>query len=312
MTKKETEEEAVPRVRKLSRHKSLKLSKQAPKPQLPPLLTTRRLVVKSAKLLWSSKAVFAGLAFTYALLVFVFVRGLSGAFDINTVIDSITSALSGEASTIGTSVRVLSVVITSSTATPDEVTSLYSFLVFIFMSLAIIWTLRRARKGTHTTVKEAMYGGMGPFVPFLVVLVILALMCLPAIAGSTVFNLVLGNGLATTILEKSLWAILFFLLVVLSFYLVSSAFFALYIVTMPGMTPILAIKSSRNIARFRRFIIMRRIIILPVLMLLVFIGVLLPIIIYIPAITEPVLYVLTSIGIVFGHTYLYCLYRELL
>ncbi len=52
---------------------------------------------------------------------------------------------------------------------------------------------------------------------------------------------------------------IFFLLAMLTLIYVKSSLFALYIVTLPDMTPMKALRSARELARYRRWTVLRKI-----------------------------------------------------
>jgi DNA-binding helix-hairpin-helix protein with protein kinase domain len=105
---------------------------------------------------------------------------------------------------------------------------------------------------------------------------------------------------------------LVFLLVLLSLYMVSSSLFALYIVALPDMTPMRALRSARQLALHRRWTILRKILFLPFSLLLLSGLIMLPFIVLVPAIAAWVFLILSLFGWIVALTYMYLLYRELL
>ena len=109
-----------------------------------------------------------------------------------------------------------------------------------------------------------------------------------------------------------MWGILLFLFVLLSLYMITSSIFALYIVTLPDMTPMQALRSARNLVRFRRWTVMRKVLFLPLSLVVIGGLLLIPIIIFLTPIAEWVYFGLTMMSLAFIHSYIYTLYRELL
>jgi len=182
----------------------------------------------------------------------------------------------------------------------------------IVASLAIIWALRQVLSGTRPRIRDAYYKGMYPLIPFILVLLVIGLQLLPLLIGSTLFSLVISNGIAVYLVEKLVWALLFAALALLSLYMISSSIFALYIVTLPDMTPLKALRSARQLVRYRRWTILRKILFLPILLVVVAAVVMLPIIVWLTPLAQWVFFVLTLFAIAAVHSYVYSLYRELL
>ncbi|HVI60648.1 MAG TPA: hypothetical protein VM535_00655, partial [Candidatus Saccharimonadales bacterium] len=108
------------------------------------------------------------------------------------------------------------------------------------------------------------------------------------------------------------WGLLFGLLTLFSLYMISSSLFALYIVTLPDMTPRKALRSARELVRDRRWTVLRKILCLPVILFLGAALVMVPIIIWLTPLAQWVFFLLTMFALVAVNTYMYSLYRELL
>lgn len=191
-------------------------------------------------------------------------------------------------------------------------TGAYQMLLVIVCSLAFIWALRHAYAGNKVRVRDAFYEGMYPLIPFTVVLLVIALQLTPAIVGSALFTTVMNNGITAGPAEVIAWSTLFFLLVVLSLYLIPSSLFALYAVCLPHMTPMRALRSVRSIVMHRRWLILRKILFLPLILLVISGVILIPFIMLLPAAVAWLFYLFMVICVVVVHSYLYTLYRLLL
>jgi hypothetical protein len=139
---------------------------------------------------------------------------------------------------------------------------------------------------------------------------VIILQLLPITVGAAALALVLStsSGAPLTIILGTLFA----LLTIWSLRMISSSVFALYVVTLPDMQPRQALRSAKNLVRFRRQQIMRRLLFLPICVLLLMGAVMLPIILLVPFLVVPVFFVLIMLSILFVHTYLYSLYRGLI
>jgi uncharacterized membrane protein YoaK (UPF0700 family) len=94
--------------------------------------------------------------------------------------------------------------------------------------------------------------------------------------------------------------------------MISSSLFALYIVTLPDMTPFKALRSARELVRHRRWTVLRKILFLPIILLVVAAIIMLPIIIWLTSLAQWVFFLLTMFALVAANAYMYTLYRELL
>ena len=109
-----------------------------------------------------------------------------------------------------------------------------------------------------------------------------------------------------------LWLIFLAFLALISLYMLTASRFAIYIVCLPDMTPMVALKSSLELVRYRRWTVMRKILFLPVF-LFVAAGIVIIPLIFIAPVVAGVTFLFTSMfGLPIIHSYMYRLYRELL
>jgi hypothetical protein len=153
---------------------------------------------------------------------------------------------------------------------------------------------------------------MTPLVPFLLVLVVIGLQLLPLVIGASLYAGVINNGLALYTVEKLAWALLAGLLGLLTLYMISSSIFALYIVTLQDMSPMQALRSARGLVRYRRWTVLRKLLYLPLVLLVAAAIIMLPIILLITPLAPWVFFILTMFSLIAAHAYVYTLYRELL
>ena len=268
------------------------------------------LAKQTARTLWNQKALLFGIVLIYGILNFILVRGLSGGTNVSALKASLQSAFGGDA--WASSLTIFGVLLGSSGSSSTASGSGYQLVLLLIVSLAVIWALREILAGMPIRIRDAYYRGMYPLIPFVLVLAVIFLQLIPMAVGSSVYSLVISNGIAVYPIEKLLWALLLVVLVLISLYMVSSSIFALYIVTLPDMTPLKALRSARQLVRYRRWTVLRKLLVLPVLLLIVAAAVMLPVILLIAPAAQWVFYLLTMIAILVAHTYLYSLYRELL
>lgn len=251
---------------------------------------------------------FTGIVLVYFVLSLFLVGGLGGGFDIR----ELRQSMGQELGNVSTSIALYGVLLGSAGSAGSATGSAYLGMVVVVVSLATIWALRQLLAGEHITVKNAFYKGMTPLVPFVLVLLALGLMLLPALLGSVLLSAIFGGGLAVTVFEKLLWGMVTLGLLAWSLRLIVTYVFALYIVTLPEMHPVAALKSARLLVRFRRLTIIRKLLFLPFMYLIISAALFLPLIVWVPVIVQWMFVPLSLFGFVFAHVYMYSLYKEVL
>lgn len=295
---------------KTPNYRSFKLHKRIKHPA-PGLPSSWSILKSSLKHLWAQKKLYGGIALVYLLLTTVLVRGFIFTSDLGLAKEAITELFSGVGGQIAGSFTVLGLLV--ETSSPSGITgSVYQSMILLLISLAMIWALRQTMAGKQVTVKEAFYKSGYPLVPFLLVLLVIGLQMLPLIVGNFLYGATITAGVAITAMEKILWGLLVFLLVLLTIYLVSASVFALYIVSLPDMLPMQALRTAKNLVQYRRWTIMRKVLFLPFFTLLAGIVIMLPVILILTPIAEIVFLLLSAALVIVSHGYMYSLYRELL
>lgn len=299
------------RIRKTTRRQARVKAKVEAR-QMAKLPGSFRISSESFKILVNHWRSLGGIVLIYLILNVIFASGISG---LNSTVDTIKADLNNVgahahplASGLGGFLSLVSSAGSSSSATGSALQT----ILIIMESLVIIWALRQLSAGKSFKVKDAYYNSMTPLVPFLLVIAVIIVQFIPISFGSAlVAGLTSTPGLIT-----GLWYVLllgiFGILAAWSVYMVSASVFGLYIVTLPGMQPKSALRSARNLVRFRRWLVLRRVLFLPILLLVFSGAIIIPLILYATFLVTPVFYILSAIGILFVHTYLYNLYRGLL
>ncbi len=290
-------------------YKSFKLSKKLKHPSTLP--SSWKIFKKALQLIRQHKKTLFGVFIIFSVLSLIFVRGLGGteALDLR---ELLTELFDGGLGRLIGGVAVLGLLASDVTAAPNELAGLYQTILFLLVSLAAIYVFRVAKTGKSVGIRESFYRGMYPLIPFILVLFVIGLQLLPLAIGAWLFGTVTATGLTVHLVETLLWGILFFLLAILSLYMVTSSLFAMYIVTLPDMYPLQALRSARGLVRFRRWTVMRKVLFLPLVLVLIGIIALLPIVIFITPIAEFAVMAYSLATVIFSHAYMYTLYRELL
>jgi hypothetical protein len=271
-----------------------------------------RLAETAAKTLWQYKRLFIGITLVYALLDVILVQGLSGGTDVSTLKHTLSQASAGHFGGLGSGLRIFVVLLGSAGSSSSAAASVYQMFLVLIASLAVIWALRQVLAGSIVRVRDAYYRGMYPLVPFILVILTIILQLVPVLVGAAVYSLVINNGVAVSLVEKLAWSVAYLLLALLSLYMISSSLFALYVVTLPDMAPRKALRSARELVRHRRWTVLRKILCLPIILLIVAAVIMLPVIAWLTPLARWLFFLLTTFSLVAVHAYMYTLYRELL
>lgn len=307
MAKSETKKD---RKLKGPKYSSFRLQKRikTTKPKLP---SVKVLIQQTLAILRQNKKFFLIYTALYGVLTFVFIQTSVTGVNIPEAKDLIGNSLGGS---VPTSLALYAGIVGSSTQFSNQIVALYQFIIVLIFSLAVIYGLRHmyGKQARKISVKESLYRGMTPLVPILLVLAVLALQFLPLSIGSSIYATVVSTGLAVTNIERIFWMIFVVLLGLLTLYLVSSSIFGLFIVTLPDMTPMRALRASRELVRFRRLEVVRKIILLPIIFLVLLGIIVIPFIALLPTLAQPAFFVASALVLPTVLTYMYNLYRSML
>ncbi|MFA5003801.1 MAG: hypothetical protein WC498_00805 [Candidatus Saccharimonadales bacterium] len=277
-----------------------------------PLSKARRLFARSLRLQFKNWKLFGGIVLIYGLLNLVLVRGISGSSDLGSIKSLLDSVFSGSAGHVKSAFLSFAYLLSTSGSGNTQTSGVYQSLLVIIGSLAFIWALRQVIAKNSPRIRDSFYRGMYPLIPFLLVLLVIGLQLLPLAIGGSLYSSVISNGIAIHTYEKFIFGFIFFLLSWLSLYWITSSMFALYIVSLPDMTPIKALRSAKQLVRRRRLLIWRKLIFLPVIMLLIATAVEIPLILFLTVLAPWAFFVLSMVALAIVHGYLYSLYRELI
>ncbi len=305
-----TAQKSTKRRIKQSTYRSFRLSKRI-KHQGPKLLAAPKLLWQSFGWLWRYKKVLGGVLLVYALLQLLLVQGVLGS-DFSEVNELVRELSEGQWFGLAGGVTLLSYLAGTSGQAATAEAGVYQALLLLIASLAFIWAIRQLLAEKNIRIRDSFYQGMTPLVPFILVLLVIGLQLIPLLIGSWLYQTVVSAGIAVSFIEQLVWICIFGVLGVLSLYMVLSSIFALYIVTLPGMTPLRALRSARQLVLHRRLVIIVKLLFAAVSMLIIGALILLPIIMFVPVVAPWMFYILTVLAVGLAHSYLYGLYRELL
>src|SRR5690606_10353526 len=105
-----------------------------------------RLFGRALKLIWRYKKTSGLLLVIYLALYFLLVRGIAGCFQLDEIRNEIESSAEGEGSVAKAS-ALLGSLVGSAGSVSSEASGVYQAILFVIMSLAIIWVLRQTYDG---------------------------------------------------------------------------------------------------------------------------------------------------------------------
>jgi hypothetical protein len=297
------------RLRRLTRWQRAKNEKQQQRTTKLPSAWV--LLGQSLRRLYRQKRLFLGILIVYALLYILFVKGITANFQLNTLRQELTTTFEGKLNGFSTGVALYGLLLGTATNGASDTASTYQTVLVVIISLALIWALRYGDYA-KARIRESFYKGMYPLVPFVAVGLVLLLQALPALIVSSLFSTIQNSGLAVGALQQLIAIIILALGLFWSLYMLSSSLFALYIVTLPDAYPRAALKAARKLVRFRRIAILRKVLFLPVILLLASAIILIPLIIFVAPAAEILFMIFTILVLSIVHSYFYTLYRSLL
>lgn len=204
----------------------------------------------------------------------------------------------------------------------SEVQQLYTGLILLLTWTTSVWLLRNILAGNKVKVRDGLYSAGSPIVSTFAVALVLMIQLLPLALALIGYGAASATGLLAGGIEAMLFWITAGLLATASLYWTTSTFFALIIVTLPGMYPFDALKIAGDLVVGRRLRILLRLLWASVITMLVWAIIMIPMILidswikslwlavaWVP--TIPVLLLaLSSMTIIWISSYIYLLYRK--
>lgn len=278
------------------------------------------------EIVWASRKIFISLALVYALLTFLLV-GIASQDAYSTLNETIKSTsngvLNGSWGDLGKAGLLFVAAVNGSVSqTLTESQQIYATLTVLMVWMATVWLLRNILAGHKVKLRDGLYNSGAPILSTFLVFILLIIQLLPAALALIGYSAAASTGLLDGGVEAMLFWFAAGLLVVMSLYFITSTFFALIIVTLPGMYPSKAIKSAGDIVIGRRLKILLRLlwmalyiavvwvfIMIPIILFDLWIKNLLPAIVWVPIIPITLL-IISSVTVIWVSSYIYLLYRK--
>ncbi len=275
------------------------------------------------KTIWQNRWLFTKLLLVYiilsALLLGVISQGDYSQLANN--LKSIGKDISGGGAGLGSQTLALfsAVVSGSLNKSLTQAQQIYSGLLFIISWLTIVWLLRQRLSGKKVRLRDGIYSSGSPLVSTFLIFLIVMVQLLPIAIGVLIYGAASASGVLSGGVEAMLAWIGIALLAVLSLYWLTSSLIGMVVVTLPGMYPLAALKSSGDLVLGRRLRVMLRLIWLVLSLVVLWLILLVPAILlselinvsWLPMVPLVVL-LLSSFSVLWGTTYIYLLYRRLI
>lgn len=200
---------------------------------------------------------------------------------------------------------------------------IFAVLLGLMAWLTIVWLLRNVLAGNKVKLRDGLYNSGSPILATLVVGLVIVLQLLPVALAAVGYSAAVSSGLLENGgVESMMFWVAAVLLGVLSLYWISSSLFAMVIVTLPGMYPFKALRTSRRILIGRRVKFLFRFIWMVLFVLAVWVFVLVPVILldgWIKSVWEQIaavpivptaLLLVGTFTVFWVSTYIYLLYRK--
>lgn len=300
-------------------HKSFALTRRRdiPKrPELPGYIAFTRAVCKTV---WRFRQQFAVLLIVYVLATLI-LTGVSQQSEYRDIADVVGQV--GDESGLDALTRIGELfgatVLGALNGNLTEIQQFYLAVFYALMWLVMVWLLRQLLAGNSVRVRDGLYNAGAPFISTILIVMLMLLQATPAALGAMIFATATTMGVLAGVVGM-MFGVAALVLVVLSFYWLTSSFFALVIVTLPGTYPMQAVRGASDIALGRRTALLFRLLWLVVLLLLVWAVVLLPVLLFdnwmqiswLPLVGVAV-QVASGLSFIFGVTYIFLLYRKMI
>lgn len=302
--------EWISKDRKKKKYRSFHLQKRI-RPEPRDIPSVKKLITSSLLFVWINKKKLLPVIIVHAVIYYLAIKTPTSILSIGEIRESVQNALGkGSLNTWNGTLATLGTVVGLNTTSASNASQ--QSISFIGMSLVYIWMIRQIHNKQNFKIRDVFYQSFTPLVPVLLLLVIAAVQIMPFAIAGLVYSIARTGGIFVTGFEDMAFFVVAILMALISFYLLTTTIMALYIVTIPGMYPMRAFDSAKQLIIFKRFTVFRRIIALPLVILALYFGSLLLVIRFAPSITLYFSEVISFLILPFLHTYLYKIYRSLL
>lgn len=271
-----------------------------------------KLFVGACQLLVKQWKALGGILLVYAVIDLIVMGGSAGT-NLSAAKHNLTNLTHGHVSSLAAGFTLFSSMVTATNnASTSGATGAYQVILLLITSVVFIWALRQVYAGQSVHIREAFYSGAYPIVPFIVVLFFIGIQLLPLGIGVSLYTTMASGGILVGLPQHIIALAIFLLLASWTVYMLCASIIALYVVTLPDMTPLKALRSARELVRFRRWVILRKLIFLVLAIAMSGSILLIPVALFITPLATVMFLLLTAVTVGVIHSYIYGLYREML
>lgn len=300
------------RKRKESKHNSFRLSSKKFVKRRVNLPSSWQFLKDTYKLVSSNKKLFVAMIACYVAVQIILVYIFGGGFNPSQAKQEIREILGGEASAYSVAYGFANYLFISIGQRNNEILGVYQNFVSIIFMLATIWVIRQKTAKEKFTKSDIIYKSQYPLIQFIVILFILGLSFIPISISGFLYSATIVGGIAVTILEKVLWIFVCFLLVLLSIYLIIPGLLAMYIVTLPEVSPKTAYMSAWRLLEGRRSGVGIRLVAGYIFIFVIGMILVTALGYFLTPISEIIFYFMTGASMLVINIYTYKIYRALL
>ncbi|MDB5161687.1 MAG: hypothetical protein JWM52_195 [Candidatus Saccharibacteria bacterium] len=279
------------------------------------------------KTLWSHRKVFFFLVAFYsiALVVSVGITSQDSYTSLTkTLRDTGSQVFQGDVAKIGDASALIAVIATTGLSVDSltEGQQVYVILLTLLVWLTTLWLLRNLLANNKVKMREGLYNAGAPIVPTFLLAFVLVVQLLPVALAIIAYSAASSTGLLNSGVEAMLFWIAAGLLTLMSLYWISSTFFALIVISIPGTYPLLALRYAGDLVVGRRIRLLLRLLWMGLCIIIGWAIVMVPVILidawikglwtqieWLPIIPIAVV-ILSPLTVVWVASYVYLLYRK--
>ena len=234
------------------------------------------------KTIWKNRKVFIPLAIVYALLSGTLI-GIGSQDTYTTLTDTLSETGSeifkGNLGQIGQAgLLFVSVAGSGLSGTPTESQQIYTVILALLIWLTTVWLLRTILAGHRAKMRDGLYNAGSPIIATFLVSLLFLIQLVPIAIATIGYSAAASSGLLNGGVAALLFWVAAVLLGIMSLYWVTSTFFALIIVTLPGMYPAQAVRTAGDMVTGRRLRILLRLLWMMLCVVVTWIIVMIPLI----------------------------------
>lgn len=283
--------------------------------------------IEVSRTLWQHKWTFLWLGVIFLMLTIAF--GLLGSQDTykqfgqllqDSEPDGLFNSITGEFEKAG--ILLLTITTTGISAELSDTQRIIAVLFSLYAWLTVVWLLRNMLAGKKVKLRDGLYSAGSPILSTFLMFVVLLIQLVPAAIAIIVATAGWESGFIQEGVASMAAGLGLTLIVVASLYWVVSTFFALVVITLPGMYPFRALAIAGDLVVGRRLRLLYRIVWLFITVLSWWVVIMIPVILldgllkskftqidWVPAVPFFML-VMSTFTIIWTAAYIYLLYRK--